>query len=260
MSLIVDLQNVTVSYRENIALHDVSLEIEEGEFLGLAGPNGAGKTTLLTAINGLGRVLSGKVRVFGQELNSKNVNEVRKGIGYVPQIINIDPRMPISVREVVMIGRYGRIGLLKKVGPRDKKIVENLIDLVGLRHLAKRPIGHLSGGEQQKVAIARALAQEPKILLLDEPTANLDLPAQKGIMDLVEKIYSERHLTILLVMHELTHLPRGCKQMVLMKEGKILFSGKTEDVLSEVILTELYGSPLEVFKYKESTIIHPRGF
>ena len=260
MSLIVDLQNVTVSYRENIALHDVSLEIEEGEFLGLAGPNGAGKTTLLTAINGLGRILSGKVRVFNQELNSKNVNEVRKGIGYVPQIINIDPRMPISVREVVMIGRYGRIGLLKKVGSRDREIVENLIDLVGLRHLAKRPIGHLSGGEQQKVAIARALAQEPKILLLDEPTANLDLPAQKGIMDLVEKIYSERHLTILLVMHELTHLPQGCKQMVLMKEGKILFSGKTEDVLSEVILTELYGSPLEVFKYKESTIIHPRGF
>ncbi|RKY70307.1 MAG: ABC transporter ATP-binding protein, partial [Candidatus Latescibacterota bacterium] len=166
----VELEKVTVSYRENVALKEVTLRIKEGEFLAVIGPNGAGKTTLLTTINGLGKVISGTVRVFGRELSRWNVLKIRKEIGYVPQELPIDPRSPVSVREAVMIGRAGRIGLLRRPGREDINLVESVMELTGIKHLAERPIGHLSGGERQKVSIARALAQEPKILLLDEPT------------------------------------------------------------------------------------------
>ncbi|MCD6167219.1 metal ABC transporter ATP-binding protein [bacterium] len=237
MPYIVDIRNVTVSYRENVALHNVSLTVEEGELVAIAGPNGAGKTTLLTVINGLGKLLSGVVKVFGIEVNQRNINQLRKAIGYVPQKLNIDPRMPITVREVVMIGRYGKIGLLRKANDNDKKVVDDVIDSVGIRHLLHRPIGHLSGGELQKVHMARALAQEPKILLLDEPTANLDLSAQN------------------VVMHELTHLPQNCGRMILMKNAKIVFQGETQKALSENILSEVYDCPVKLLKTDNGVIV-----
>ncbi|MCK4416826.1 MAG: ABC transporter ATP-binding protein [Candidatus Latescibacteria bacterium] len=252
---IVDIRNITVSYRENVALRDVSLSVEEGELVAIGGPNGAGKTTLLTAINGLGKLLSGLVRVFGVEVNHRNINQIRKAIGYVPQRLNIDPRMPISVREVVMIGRYGRIGLLRKANGKDRKVADDLIDSVGIAHLADRPIGHLSGGELQKVQIARALAQEPKILLLDEPTSNLDISAQRSIVELIEKIHRQRWLTTFVVMHELTHLPKSCGKMVLMKNAKIIFQGETLKALSENILSEIYDCPVELLKTDDGVVI-----
>ncbi|RKY78288.1 ABC transporter ATP-binding protein [candidate division KSB1 bacterium] len=255
MPYIVDIRNVTVSYRENVALHNVSLSVEEGELVAIAGPNGAGKTTLLTVINGLGKLLSGVVKVFGIEVNQRNINQLRKAIGYVPQKLNIDPRMPITVREVVMIGRYGKIGLLRKANDNDKKVVDDVIDSVGIRHLLHRPIGHLSGGELQKVHMARALAQEPKILLLDEPTANLDLSAQKSILELIEKIHWQKQLTTFVVMHELTHLPQNCGRMILMKNAKIVFQGEPQKALSENILSEVYDCPVKLLKTDNGVIV-----
>lgn len=246
MARIVEIEGVTVSYRENVALRNVSLNIDERTFLAVIGPNGAGKTTLLTVINGLGKILSGSVRVFGLEL-LKNAGRIRKEIGYVPQNLAIDPRSPISVGDVIMIGRLGKIGLLRNPRPEDYKAVEAAMDLVGVSRLQNRPIGHLSSGEQQKVAIARALAQRPKIMLLDEPTSNLDPKSQIEIIDLIDRIYKECNLTVVFVTHLLNHIPSSCLEAVLMKQGRILYAGRIEDALREDRLSTLYDFPITIF-------------
>ena len=243
--IVIKIEDAVVSYREDVALRGVSLEVRREEFIGVLGPNGAGKTTLLTLINGLGKLQRGRVWVLGNGLNNgKAKGELRKEIGYVAQIQNIDPRMPIRVREVVMIGRYGRLGLLHPPRKSDWEIVDKAIELVGLSHLADRPIGHLSGGEQQKVAIARALAQEPEIFLLDEPTASLDWQAQREILGLVKKIHELKKLSTLIVTHDLKKASEYCDRVVLMKEGRIWREGNPKTLLNQEILSQLFGLPV----------------
>ena len=247
-STVINIENAVVSYREDIALRGVSLRVKSGEFVGIVGPNGAGKTTLLTIINGLGKLLHGRVTVLGHHLTRGNGHFLRKRVGYVAQVQNIDPRMPMNVREVVMIGRYGLLGLFRRPGKHDWKIVDEMIELVGMTHLAQRPIGHLSGGEQQRVAIARCLAQKPELFLLDEPTASLDWRAKTEIMELVKMIHDLRHLTTLFVTHDLSSLPVACDRVVLMKEGLIRGEGSPDEVLTDDNLSRLYDMPLSAVK------------
>src|SRR4030042_913663 len=222
MDAVIKIENAVVSYREDVALRGVSIEIYPGEFVGVIGPNGAGKTTLLTIVNGLGKLVSGRVRVLGNPVSSGNGHSLRKKVGYVAQLENIDPRMPLRVREVAMIGRYGVLGLFKRPGRDEWKIVDGRLELVGMSHLADRPIGHLSGGEQQRVAIARCLAQEPAIFLLDEPTASLAWKAQTELLALVKQLHDNRKLTTLFVTHDLDAMPHTCDRVVLMKDGLIV--------------------------------------
>jgi ABC-type Mn2+/Zn2+ transport system ATPase subunit len=251
-SAVIEIKDVVVSYREKLALNGVTLTVHPGEFIGIIGPNGAGKTTLLTVINGLGRIISGSVCVLGQDLTVTNRNSLRKRIGYVSQADNIDPRMPMSVHDVVMTGRYGRLGLLKSPGASDKAIINDTLESVGMSTLSGRPIGHLSGGEQQRVAIARCLAQEPELFLLDEPTASIDWRAKTEILELVKKIHDSRHLTTLFVTHELSSLPSACSRVLLMKNGLILGDGPTRDLLTDKNLSDLYDvSVAEVRKKRE---------
>ena len=247
---LIDIRDAVVSYREDIALRGVSLRVESGEFVGIIGPNGAGKTTLLTIVNGLGKLLRGQVWVLGNRLNSGNGHSLRKKVGYVPQVENIDPRMPMNVREVAMIGRYGVLGLFRKPGRQDWEVVDDMLELVGMTHLARRPIGHLSGGEQQRVAIARCLAQEPDIFLLDEPTASLDWKAQTEILGLVKQIHDSRNLTTLFVTHDLGALPVACDRVVLMKEGLITAEGPPGELLTNENLSQLYDMPVSVVEKK----------
>jgi ABC-type cobalamin/Fe3+-siderophores transport system ATPase subunit len=253
---VIDIKKAVVSYREDVALRDVSLKVTAGEFVGVVGPNGAGKTTLLTVVNGLGRLLSGRVKVLGHQLAPGNGHSLRKRVGYVAQVQDIDPRMPMSVREVAMIGRYGLLGLLRRPGRPDWEVVDEMLELVGMSHLARRPIGHLSGGEQQRVAIARCLAQEPEIFLLDEPTASLDWKAQTDILELVKKSHEARNLTTLFVTHDLSCLPVACDRVVLMKEGKIWGEGAPAELLSDENLGRLYDMPVsEVKKRRAENIL-----
>jgi len=252
---VIDIKDAVVSYREDVALRGVSLKVESGEFVGIIGPNGAGKTTLLTVVNGLGKLLSGQVWVLGSYLTPGNGHALRKQVGYVPQVENIDPRMPMNVREVVMIGRYGLLGLLRRPGKHDWAIVDEMLELVGMSHLARRPIGHLSGGEQQRVAVARCLAQEPAIFLLDEPTASLDWKAQAGILALVKQIHDLRNLTTLFVTHDLGALPMACDRVVLVKEGLIWREGPPDKLLTDENLAQLYDMPVPVVKKRRGEVI-----
>jgi ABC-type Mn2+/Zn2+ transport system ATPase subunit len=253
---IISIENAVVSYREDVALRGVSLRVRSGEFVGIVGPNGAGKTTMLTIVNGLGRLLSGRVWVMGNYLTPGNGHSLRKRVGYVPQVESIDPRMPMNVREVVMIGRYGLLGLLNRPGKHDWEIVDEVLELVDMTHLARRPIGHLSGGEQQRVAIARCLAQEPQLLLLDEPTASLDWKAQSEILELVKRIHELRHLTTLFVTHDLNALPVACDRVVLMKAGLIWDEGPPGALLTDDNLSRLYDMPIsEVEKRRREVIL-----
>jgi len=242
--VIINIENAVVSYREDVALRGVSLKVNAGEFLGIVGPNGAGKTTLLTIVNGIGKLLNGRVSVLGEHFAPNNGHAIRKKVGYVAQVQNIDPRMPMSVREVVMIGRYGLLGLLRRPARHDWEIVDEVLEMVGMTELSRRPIGHLSGGEQQRVAIARCLAQEPQIFLLDEPTASLDWRAKTDILELVKMIHDSKNLTTLVVTHDLSALPLACDRVLLMKEGYIWGQGSPEETLTDEKLSELYDMPI----------------
>ncbi len=245
---VIDIDNAVVSYREDVALRGVSLRVKSGEFVGVIGPNGAGKTTLLTIVNGLGKLVHGSVRVLGYQITPGNGHSLRKRVGYVAQVQSIDPRMPMSVREVAMIGRYGRLGLLKRPRRSDWETVDKMLELVGMAHLARRPIGHLSGGEQQRVAIARCLAQEPELFLLDEPTASLDWRAKTEVLELVKLIHNSRRLTTLFVTHDLSCLPLACDRVVLMKDGLIWVEGSPKELLTDDTLSRLYDIPIATVK------------
>ena len=244
--VVISIKDTVVSYREDIALQDVSLEVRRGEFTGIIGPNGAGKTTLLTVINGLGKLVQGEAWVLGMQVNGRNGNELRKHIGYVAQVENIDPRLPINVRETVMVGCYGQLGLFHQPTQTHWEKVDRALDMVGMSHLSRRPIGHLSGGEYQRVAIARALVQRPEIFLLDEPTASIDERTQWEILSIIQTIHKRHHMTTLFVTHDLRTLPSICQRLILMKEGRIWQQGSPDSMLKEEILIQLYGAPVSI--------------
>jgi ABC-type cobalamin/Fe3+-siderophores transport system ATPase subunit len=252
---VIDLEDVVVSYRDNLALRSVSLKVESGEFVGVIGPNGAGKTTLLMVIDGLTRAARGRVTVFGREVGRNDGRAFRRSIGYVAQAETIDRRMPMSVREVVMLGRYGILGLFHRPTRDDWAIVDGVIELVGMTALANRPIGQLSGGEQQRVAIARCLAQKPDLFLLDEPTASLDWRAQRELLDLVRQVHDSRGLTTLFVTHDLSALPVTCDRIVLMKEGRIIDDGAPATLLTSNSLSRLYDVPVSVVEERRARAV-----
>ncbi len=240
MSCAAELRDVTVAWRGHTALRGVSLEFHRGDFVGIIGPNGAGKTTLLSVINGLVPVRSGAVRVLGEALTGANLPRLRRRIGYVPQLQRVDPRAPLSCREAVAIGRYGRAGLLCRLGAADRAAVDRALELTGIGRLADRPVGQVSGGEAQKVAIARALAQEPEILLLDEPTASLDRSAVTEITALVTAAWRDLRLTVALVTHQIERLPQSCNRVVMVRAGRVLFAGPRAAALAPRLVEELY--------------------
>ncbi len=254
-SAVIKIDDAVVSYREDVALRGVSLKVNNGEFIGIIGPNGAGKTTLLTLVNGLGKLVRGNVCVLGHRLTPGNGHSLRKRIGYAAQVQDVDPRMPLSVDEVALLGRYGRLGLLRGPTAHDRKIAGEMLELVGMTHLAKRPIGHLSGGEQQRVAIARCLTQEPDLFLLDEPTASLDWRAKTEILRLVKMIHTVRRLTTLFVTHDLSALPLACDRVVMMKDGLIWNEGSPDQVLTDDNLSRLYDIPLSVVRERRTASV-----
>lgn len=237
----IELRGVATIYEgERLpAIYDIDLRVEQGEFVALIGPNGVGKTTLLETINGLLEHTAGEVRVFGQEVG-KNGHRIRQRVGYIPQEIAFDERTPFLVKDVVLMGRFGRIGLLRRPAAADHRAVERALELVGIEDLALRPIGKLSGGQQQKAMLARALAKEPELLLLDEPFSNLDFVAREEVSSVIVRLHEELKLTTLIVLHDLKGLPPCCGRVVLMRQGRVFRDGPPAEVLDPVTLAAAY--------------------
>lgn len=205
-------------------LNDLTFCINPGEFVLVLGPNGAGKTTLLKVVNGLLPASSGSISVFGEMLTPATAKRLRRRIAFLPQDVAVDTRLPITVREVVSIGRLAHKSVMARMSPDDRRIVQEAMETVGVTDLAERPFGHLSAGQKQKVSLARALSQEADIMLLDEPLSNLDPRAQADVCSTIDSIHEETSKTVLLVTHLLETVPRSADRAVTMKRGT--FAGK----------------------------------
>jgi ABC-type Mn2+/Zn2+ transport system ATPase subunit len=195
----VELTDITVSHNAAVVLDNVSLKIEKGKFAAIIGPNGAGKTTLVKVILGLTKPDSGTVKVFDRQLDQ--LGELRSKIGYVPQIFTIDLKFPITVFETVLMGMYGRLGIGRRVGRAEREAAYAAMEKVGITDLKDRPIARLSGGQRQRAFIARALANNPDLLVLDEPTTGVDIATTGSLYTLLRALKGEG-VTVLLVSHD----------------------------------------------------------
>jgi ABC-type Mn2+/Zn2+ transport system ATPase subunit len=243
----ITLEGVTVRKTKTALLDSVSLSVARGELVGVIGPNGAGKTTLLDVIAGFEK-FEGVLSLFGRRETHRRSRESRLRVGYVPQSFPVDPAFPILAVEAVMTGAIGRTGLFRSPGRHQREEAMALMETMRLAHLAARPLGQLSGGERQKVSLARAILQRPDILLMDEPTANLDIAVQKEVLDLIDEIHRKEGLTVLFVTHDFTMLPAAMGRTVLLDRGRMLFDGDIDTALSGEVLSGLFGYPLKTFK------------
>lgn len=223
----VELVDVHVRFGNAEILRGVNVEAKPWEFVSIVGANGAGKTTLLKVVNGIFKPSMGRVSVLGQDLHLCNrLSALRKDIAVVPQKPN-SIRFPIRVEEAVMMGRYGKVGLLRKPKPSDWEKTHEAMEAVGIRKFSKKLVNELSGGEQQKVALARALAQDPLILLLDEPTTYLDSASRSEIMEIIHSVHHQKGLTTLLVSHDPYLVEQYSDKTFLLEGGKShLIQGK----------------------------------
>lgn len=243
---VVKIEKVWVYYRDTLVLKNVSLNIEAGEFLGLIGPNGGGKTTLLKVILGLVKSDEGRVEVFGA--SPEKLGRKRHLIGYLPQRSLIDWEFPTSVTDVVMMGRYGQIGVLRQPTPEDKEIVLQALERVGMADLAHHQIGELSGGQQQRVFIARALATEPKLLLLDEPVAGVDAVTQDKFYQFLRELKDELGLTIVIVSHDLAVISAYVEKVACLNQSLYLHAPPAE-VFASGSLDKVYGCEVELLAH-----------
>lgn len=238
----VDIKDLWVSLNDDFTLREVDLQIRRGIFLGLIGPNGGGKTTLLQVMLGLVKPDRGQVMVFGRPAGDHK----NKGlIGYLPQRAFADLSFPVTVFDVVMMGRYSKIGLWRKASSQDRDQVLEKLQAVGMVHLRDRPIGRLSGGEQQRVFIARALASDPQMLLLDEPTSGVDTGAQDAFYQLLGKLNKDLALTIVLVSHDIGVIPSHTDEIACLNQ-KLHLHGRCPEVLDSEALKKVYGCEVEM--------------
>lgn len=243
----IELESVSVRKSQCTLLDKVNLRVSRNEFVGVIGPNGAGKTSLLNVIAGFER-FDGTLRLFEKTETWNRAGATRMRIGYVPQALEIDPAFPIRAVEAVMTGVCGRVGLFRSPGESDRKRAMELMEMMRVAHLAHRPLGYLSGGERQKISLARAIIQRPEILLLDEPTSNLDIAVQVEVLNLIADIYERESMAILFVTHDFNLIPKCMKRAVFMNHGAVVFDGAIESALTGAMLSQLFEYPLETFE------------
>ncbi len=250
----ITVQDVTFSYRSTPSLIGINVNINESEVLGMVGPNGSGKTTLLKCINKILEPKQGHILLGGKHIQKMSRLEVAKHMGYVPQSTVNNPSA-LSVFDVVMMGRRPHFNW--QSSERDTEKVWEALKMLNIERLAMRDFYELSGGEQQRVLIARSLAQEAKVLLLDEPTSNLDIKHQLEVMSLTRKLVTNKRLAAVVAIHDLNLASRFCDKVVMMKNGKVYAVGETQDVLTPPNISLVYGVEVVVNYTKEIPYIIP---
>jgi zinc transport system ATP-binding protein len=236
---VITLEDVSFSYGGPLVLERVTMSVERGAFLGLVGPNGGGKSTLLKIVLGLLEPGRGRVSVLG-----RRPVEARQSIGYVPQFATFPRHFPVSVEETVLLGRLGKTRSILGYRKADKDIVQRTMAKTEIADLCHRPIGSLSGGQVQRVLIARALASEPEVLILDEPTANIDMRAESDIFDLLKTLNAR--MTIVIVSHDIGFISRYVSLIACL--NRTLLCHTSSPVTGEVI-DRLYGAPVQAIHH-----------
>lgn len=239
----VTVRGLDLFYGRQQILHQVELTVAPGEFLVLIGPNGTGKTSLLKAVAGLAPA-SGTIEIFGRALAAYHRRQLAQVLAVVPQATASD--FPFTVAETVLMGRAPHLALLELEGAEDHRLAHQAMEFTEVSHLADRRLDELSGGERQRVIIARAICQEPRLILLDEPTASLDPAHQVRIMDLLERLRRERGMTVLMVSHDLNLAAMYGGRLALMGEGRVTAVGTPAEVLTVARLEACYGCRMEV--------------
>jgi manganese/zinc/iron transport system ATP- binding protein len=243
---LVAFDHATLGYGKRAVLSDLTFDVPEGDFLGLVGPNGAGKTTVLRALLGTNPPLAGSVTLA-------------PGLrfGYVPQRDSVDYNFPLKVIDVVLMGRYDRIGLFRRPAADDRRRAMRALEHVGIADLAENALTALSGGQKQRALIARALVGEPNLLVLDEPTNGMDLVSTTQILGLVRELHERDSLTVLMVSHALNEVANYVDRIALVMEGAFRI-GTVDEILNEQTLTEMYGIPVEVDSFGGHRIVLAR--
>ena len=234
-----ETHNLTVIYHRKPVLWNIDFHLPQGKIIGIMGPNGAGKSTLIKAVLGLVKVNSGHSKIFGQDLN-----DVRKRVSYIPQQQTVDWDFPATVMDVVLMGRYQKLGLFGRVSTQDKAIVKEALGQVNMLAYADRQISQLSGGQRQRVFLARALAQQSDLYLLDEPFAGVDAGTEQSIVDVLRVMKSEGK-TIIVVHHDL-HTAREYFDWLVLLNASLVASGPIEQVFTDELLRATYSGKLTV--------------
>lgn len=243
--MILEIRDISFAYNSERVLNNISFKVAPGKILGIVGPNGAGKTTLLRCINNVLKPAQGVVYLDGTKLAQLRRKEIARLIGFVPQRESV--AFPFTVYEIIFMGRYPHLQGFGMAQEEDYRVVDDTIRLLNIEHLKHRRIDELSGGEFQKVVLARALVQEPKVLLLDEPTLHLDIRHQLELLEQITEIIAHKQIITVMVTHDLFLVGRYCEDVLVMKGGRIYSFGRTRDILTPDVIRNVYNIEVDIF-------------
>lgn len=250
------VNDLSVQLNGQPILHQVSLKAQPGEVTVLLGPNGSGKTTLLLSLSAQITPQEGHIVLADQPLDELKIRDLARLLAIVPQ--EHHPVFPYTVREVMLLGRLSRVGFWSQPGARDRAVVTEIIDLLGINHLADKPYTRISGGERQLALLGRCLAQEPQVLLLDEPTNHLDFRNQVMILQLIRELAHQQGLTVLLTLHDPNLALVFADHVILLAAGKIVAQGRPADVIGPETMARLYGLEVGMVCQGEQRLLYPK--
>jgi len=248
------IREVYFAYLDGLVLHNISLSIEAGGMVGLLGPNGSGKTTLIKLASGVLKPKQGEIWLGDYGLSRLSRRSIARTIAVVPQQFHIP--FAFTAAEVAMLGRIPFLKAFAEEGTVDRQVVADALELVGITELKERRFNELSGGEQQKVILAMALAQQPRLLLLDEPTVHLDIAHQIEILELVKRLNAEQGLTVIAAMHDLNLASLYFERLILLKEGRVSADGTPSQVLTEQTISEAFSASVRVELHPATGVPH----
>ncbi len=252
---VVRVDCLSFAYNDDFSIDDISISVNRGEVVSLLGPNGSGKTTLIKCINALLLPKEGVVFVAGNDVRKYTRTELAKLIGYVPQ--SHEPSFPFTVFDVVLMGRVSHLDIFQQPSSSDYKKAEDALQTVGLQRLSEKPYTQISGGERQLAMIARALAQEPQVLVLDEPTAHLDFKNQILTLQIVKKLSQEKNIAVILSLHDPNHALLFTDKTALLCRGKIIAFGASSQVINRENISRIYGIDVDIVPHDGYGLIMP---